>query len=288
MKYIILIFLIVAVAKADYIGITLENDFPFNTDRYYTHGWSLNYNTQKDIFNLSNEQFSVLLNKFSLRQEIYTPDNRNSLVFIDNDYPYNGLIYLKQTSFIRYSENISFDLSAKLGFVGELAQAKKTQKAIHSITASSLNPNGWHNQQANDLLFNIDFNLNYYLFNNKYFDIISSVGSQLGSEINSVNSDIKINIYPIVLFNSSNNIFFSFNTKAIYQFYNGKLQGINILSNSTGLKESQIVNLFNHTTLSFGISIYEIILTVKYNYLSKQIYSQNKHQYITMNILFEI
>ena len=127
------------------IYLSLENDFPFGMDKYYTHAHKIGFR--------STEMFNDRFVNFELSQNIITPADRNSEQKLENDIPYSGSIIFKaQTPVENFFPFLV--LETQIGLLGKSAYGKETQEFIHSFTPNAKNPESWHNQLNDDLIIN--------------------------------------------------------------------------------------------------------------------------------------
>lgn len=160
MRYVLLIMVLLALPARSFdilsaytlsndynntISFSIENDFPFGSDKYYTHSHSISYS--------STEMFNDRFVNFELLQNIITPADRNSKLKLENDIPYSGSIIFKaQTPVEKLFPFLV--LETQIGIMGKSAYGKETQEFIHSFTPNSKNPEGWHNQLNDDIIIN--------------------------------------------------------------------------------------------------------------------------------------
>lgn len=153
------------------LTLYFENDFFFGSDELYTNGLKLSW-TSADLEtyrgksgfgawarSLMDEQFSANNPKdshfvsLSLGQNIYTPEDTESLEVVADDRPYAGLLYLglgyskRSLSQVNHWEMV-------LGLVGPNAHAQQTQAFSHHFFDND-EPRGWSNQIDNEPVLNI-------------------------------------------------------------------------------------------------------------------------------------
>lgn len=142
------------------LSFTIENDSFFGTDRYYTHGFRLQYMhkpnevpewTSTFLHNLPTLGMEVKRQRvgFALGQELYTPAKISPRALLENDRPYgawlHGSLILRRAGM--FSENIAVmdELELDLGVVGPEALGEETQTWWHKVTEYA-EPRGWGNQ----------------------------------------------------------------------------------------------------------------------------------------------
>ncbi|HEX7861029.1 MAG TPA: lipid A deacylase LpxR family protein [Verrucomicrobiae bacterium] len=142
------------------VSFTVENDSFFGTDRYYTHGFRLQYmHRPNDLPGWA----TTFLNEFptlgmdvnrrrvgvALGQEFYTPAHiRRSALQVD-DRPYgawlHGSLILRRAGMVSGDVPVMDEFELDLGVVGPEALGEKTQKWWHKLTDMP-EPRGWDHQ----------------------------------------------------------------------------------------------------------------------------------------------
>lgn len=170
--------------------LLFDNDIFNNTDRYYTNGVHLIYNSPalaffriNRIFPAINKQ-SVEFNSIELNHAIYTPFTTKKPPTLINDRPYASILYL---TFLRRTEKLSGKMSIEssldVGVIGEIALGSILQQGVHSSLITNDFPLGWETQIKNDLLLNYNMRLRKRIFSfasiNSSFITQLEVGSRL-------------------------------------------------------------------------------------------------------------
>ncbi|NBR36158.1 MAG: DUF2219 family protein [Chitinophagales bacterium] len=145
MRHIIFIFLfygVVAVwAQVDtFLDIGVQNDFlnyrGHGTDRYYTGG-----NQVAIIFRTPPKRISY--HRFSITQQLFTPDDLQDTSFRRQDYPYAGLLFFSYQAQGRLrSLRTLWAATSSWGYSGRRAGARKTQQLLHRAIGDEI-PLGW-------------------------------------------------------------------------------------------------------------------------------------------------
>lgn len=193
----------------DVLTIMFENDLLYNPapgkhqDRHYTSGTKLIYfsgdtapwwakGLQLDDIS---ERFPTLdmagaSKSFGLTfgQSIYTPENDRATNLINTDRPYAGWLYggvaIQRRNKINDRASVIENFELDLGIIGPEAQGEATQNAIHNWRQLETF-SGWDNQLKTEpaLLFKYGraWRINFSESSSRYFDIIPSLGTQLGN-----------------------------------------------------------------------------------------------------------
>ncbi len=141
------------------LSLTVENDSFFGTDRYYTHGFRLQYMHRPNevpgwassfLTNFPTVALDVSKMRigFAVAQELYTPASILPSQLIENDRPYgawiHGSLLLRRAGTMGGIPSMD-ELELDLGVVGPEALGEKTQKWWHRLTGYA-EPRGWDNQ----------------------------------------------------------------------------------------------------------------------------------------------
>lgn len=154
--------LLIARAEEDKstLSFTIENDSFFGTDRYYTHGFRLQYmHKPNDV----PDWISTFLNNtptlgmdvtrrrvgFALGQELYTPANISRRTLQENDRPYgawlHGSLILRRAGMLSDTFPVMDEFELDVGVVGPESLGEDTQKWWHKATDYA-EPRGWAHQ----------------------------------------------------------------------------------------------------------------------------------------------
>ena len=146
------------------VSFTIENDSFFGTDRYYTHGFRLQYMHEPN--SVPGWVASLLTNTltagmdvnrmrigFTLGQELYTPSNITRPGLNENDRPYGAWLYtglvLRRAGTVAGTIPSVDEFELDLGVVGPNAFGEETQTWWHKLTGYA-EPRGWDNQLGNE------------------------------------------------------------------------------------------------------------------------------------------
>jgi len=152
-----------------YFRIFYENDFFSGTDRDYTQGIYI----EKIKPCLKKFPFAKLLWKpgnadikygLAIEHDAYTPNLIYPPEIQYGDRPYAGALFLKTfLTAINDSRRERISTVLSTGIIGPGAGGEQMQKAIHHWI-NYTQPQGWHNQISNDVVFNYQVNYEKKLF----------------------------------------------------------------------------------------------------------------------------
>jgi len=149
----------------EYWSIQLENDFFASSgDRYYTHGTMVSLLLMEEppgwlkrvaqLFPAYQTDGAINGVNYTIGQKIFTPNDTNSAVFMENDRPYAGYLYSSAALLSRVDQNNLFETGNLLEFtvsvVGPVAFGKEVQTTFHDIIGIG-SPQGWNNQLKNEI-----------------------------------------------------------------------------------------------------------------------------------------
>ncbi|WP_232771184.1 lipid A deacylase LpxR family protein [Colwellia sp. 75C3] len=155
--------------NTDSISLSLDNDGLLGSDRGYTNGLFLKYNSNSTVDIKEKSPFILktigsLLplqqqsNKgwgITVGQQIWTPTDLTSPFEGENDRPYTGFLFIEANVF-EFSAESANKYSLMLGAVGPDAFGENSQKSVHSLIGSP-KPMGWGRQIENQTVFNFSY-----------------------------------------------------------------------------------------------------------------------------------
>lgn len=183
------------------ISFTIDNDGIVGTDKNYTNGIFLEYNsasapmldaiTPAPIYQvvkyLPLDKEMAKGWSFRFGHQIWTPEDIENSKPVEGERPYAGLL-LFETSAYQYSPARVDKYSGMLGTVGPNSFAEQGQKFIHEIIGSD-EPMGWDYQIENQIVFNLGYQGHRLITRNG-----TRIGSQNGFEQYDLSSVGRINV----------------------------------------------------------------------------------------------
>ena len=126
-----------------YIGLSVDNDLYFGTDRYYSSGIFLHYGkrytTKKD--SLQTQYYTS--SHWTLGQEINTPSLRLTSALSKIDYPYNGWLFLSYEKEYFKQLDFGYGWGIKGGTTGANASLAKVMQNTYHRLVLNLSPLTW-------------------------------------------------------------------------------------------------------------------------------------------------
>jgi lipid A 3-O-deacylase len=195
-----ILLLLVSGAQADIITLGLENDLIGHTDKYYTHGTRIMWQSGSNLPWVDALDYFDHYDKYdkrtslALSQFIYTPSMKEPSWYLPGDRPYAGWLY---ASFIvTATGKHTMDLfSLDLGIVGPNSYAKETQTQIHKWIGSQL-PMGWDHQLKDEPGLDLVYQKKYKLIRARAksmgFELIPHGGGAAGNVHDYVNAGLLV------------------------------------------------------------------------------------------------
>ncbi len=181
----------------NYIRYYYDNDFFTATDYYYTQGMCLEFvNSGLKHFPLSrllvtpksfHHRFGVAIEHVG-----FTPTSIRHPEIINGDRPFAASLYLKTFAIAVSNETQQRLTSAfSIGVIGPATGGENMQVTIHRVL-NNIEPLGWSNQIANDLVINYEFGYEKELFRNKALKLNWTSGFKLGTFNDKISSGLTI------------------------------------------------------------------------------------------------
>jgi hypothetical protein len=158
-------------SKLSQFNFYFENDFVYETDKYYTNSVKLEWITKRE---------SILYN-FGLTQDMYTPKEHELEYVLYGDHPYTGRLEFNMgVSVIQDATMVSLDIG--LGYTGKYTFAKEAMETLHGLLPSDPLFAGWEYQTPTRILGRISLSeKNRYILVDSTSDIISNIGINISN-----------------------------------------------------------------------------------------------------------
>ena len=194
------------------LGLYWENDGglagkPFHpSDKHYTNGLKIDFGLQNGTIDRWAGALPSVLGTpaaedhgfragagLGLTQLIFTPTDLETSQPIDDDQPYSG--YLGLNVFLQRANHWNLEqFELDLGVVGAYSGAESTQKQVHATFPGQVNPQGWDNQLANELVVNFNYRRRWrtdpLAIGALQFQAIPQIGFDVGNMRISANADL--------------------------------------------------------------------------------------------------
>ena len=115
-----------------YIGLNVDNDLYFKSDRYYTSGIFVEYGKLIKKSADSLYKWNYISKHWTIGQEINTPSLGSTSLISRMDYPYNGWLYLGYKQEFFQNPDFGYGLGFEIGTTGASESlAKFFQNTYH-------------------------------------------------------------------------------------------------------------------------------------------------------------
>lgn len=163
-----------------------ENDFIFQTDKYYTHGNKLEW-----VF--ENKDKKTLYN-FNIKQSMYTPRQHSLSYVAYGDMPYSGVAEF-ELGVHKQTQTMQLSLDFGLGYTGQYSYAKESMELVHSLLPTNPEFNGWSHQKDTTLLSRISTTYKYKAVLKEHFlDTIFHCGVNIGNLRSSLYTGVQLRV----------------------------------------------------------------------------------------------
>lgn len=182
------------------ISLTIDNDIFFFIDRYYSAGHEITYRRllRKEQFLArwfdGGNQSSKWIASFGIGNKIFTPKKVRFVNPINMDRPYAGFVYGSiSLSHLKGQSSIS-SLSLETGLVGEMTGLGQLQAWWHERTGFQ-EPRGWDSQIANEVIFNMQYQLQKGIKIARQLDLVSTSKLSAGTGSNKISQDFTLRVF---------------------------------------------------------------------------------------------
>lgn len=189
------------------VEVLLDNDLFCNTDRYYTNGIHIKYQSPGLAFWRINNLLpvgrrkSIEYNSLELHHGMYTPFTTKKPPTLINDRPYASTLFLRfaRTS-VKPVNGIIQTASLDVGIIGKMAMGSLLQQGVHAGLPSNDEPLGWETEIANDLILNYHYKVTCLMASLGYAHFFHVSEASLGTLHTSVSSGLGIKVSSSKLF----------------------------------------------------------------------------------------
>jgi hypothetical protein len=253
-----------------------SNDFEYETDYYYTNGFSFELvtpwiaNNPVNSMLLPHSANSLVIYSLTLLQDIYTPKVKFYIPDqLDGDRPFAAYILLgtKKLSFQKRTK-IKLYSEFQVGILGPAALGEEVQNGIHSLLPTSSEVLGWENQISNSIMINYSASLEKYFTLTNWFEVSGIASAKLGLPFTTAGVGLKtrIGFFDILpnefefLSDKKWNAFITLSTFGKIVGYNATLQGglfsesiytLSELNRFVGFASIGITGIYKHFKMEY-------------------------------------
>ena len=181
------------------VSLTIDNDILFFIDWYYTAGHELAYrkllSEQSNLVKRFNQKHvnSKVISSINFGNKIFTPKKTKFANTLNMDRPYAGYTYLDYSISRLKGLSSIVNIEFELGLVGKATGLGQVQQWWHKQVGYEA-PRGWESQIANELIFNISYQLQKSIKISPDFDLVSNTGFVAGTGMNKINQDLTVRL----------------------------------------------------------------------------------------------
>lgn len=183
------------------LGLTLDNDVVFFTDRYYTAGHHLFYRRVLGKNREEKDSTSRPILSFLIGNEIYTSKTILFANTVNLDRPYAGYLYTA-IKFNHTWKKPAGIMNLEIGWVGEQNGTGQLHTWWHEQTGYK-EPRGWGTQIANEVIANLSYQFNYPWRLGPRAELISESTMHAGTASNKFNQQLTVRFLDFMPLNKS-------------------------------------------------------------------------------------
>jgi lipid A 3-O-deacylase len=178
------------------VALSVDNDYPFMTDQYYTAGIDAGFRflVRSRIPILHKNDSSKAIFSINAGIKLFTPKDVDTQDIRYMDRPYCGWNYLTAalTTFRRKNSGNVFSL--QVGVVGKETGLGQLQQWLHkSINLYGIE--GWDSQIADEWVINSSFQHLHGFTLSRNAEIVSTSGAFLGTGLNKLSQDLTLRLF---------------------------------------------------------------------------------------------
>lgn len=173
----------------NYISLNYDNDFFSTTDRYYTQGIRLDF--IHPVVRYSPFSYTLIrLNKnarnyygFHAQQDVFTPVTIRYMggAIYYGERPFTAVFFISHSlTSINKEKKLLLRTQLDLGILGPYAKGEEEQKGIHKAI-NNIEPLGWENQLATDVVVNYKTKIEKGFVNLKNFELMGNSTLRVGT-----------------------------------------------------------------------------------------------------------
>ena len=279
-----------------YIGLNVDNDLYFKSDRYYTSGIFVEYGklTKKSADSLY--KWNYISKHWTIGQEINTPSLGSTSLVSKMDYPYNGWLYLGYRQEFFQNADFGYGLGFQIGTTGASESLAEFFQNTYHVNVLNLEPLTWAVSIPQAFHVNINGSFFWGRFLTTRLKWVNHNSVQLGSFRNTLKTRIGIqsgSIQGLPFFGNrlealQNGISFFLGTELEYSLHDYSLTGSWLKDNNPfSLIPNKFRNIYQvgfiYQSLPWKANI---MLNRSSNYIKNQNYSS--HFYLKISLHFFI
>ena len=175
-----------------YIGLNVDNDLYFKSDRYYTSGIFVEYGKLNKKLSDSLYKWNYISKHWTIGQEINTPSLGSTSLISRMDYPYNGWLYFGYRQEFFQNPDFGYGLGFQIGTTGARESLAKFFQNTYHVNILNLEPLTWAVSIPQAFHININGSFFWGRFLTTKLKWVNHNSAQLGSFRNTFKTRIGI------------------------------------------------------------------------------------------------
>ena len=276
-----------------WLKINWANDVFFQTDRYFTNGFKLEYFASSPGLNLINlihlpsQFYATDYYSWGIEQHIFTPENFSLSSGQINDRPFASYLVVssKKIQADRMNQLITTS-ELQVGLMGDKSGGEFIQNGIHTILPTSSFVPGWENQVQSEPVLNYGIELEKGLLTLPSLSVSGFAGGKLGSPYTYLNAGFRLRAGSVqdyfgnLNFSASNNwqAYFFAGMGGKFVLYNATIQG-GIFTDNIHLTPPAISPYIYNFDMGINTSYKNLNVEIGARYLSPEFKSGSDHMW---------
>jgi hypothetical protein len=247
------------------VSLSVDNDYPFMTDQYYTAGIDVGFrylaNSRIPILNNNDSSKTIISMRGGIK--LFTPKDVDTQNIRRMDRPYCAWTYLGADLINFRRKNSGNVFSLEVGVVGKETGLGQLQRWLHQ-TINLYGIEGWDSQIANEWVVNSSAQHMHGFTLSRNAEIVSTSGAFLGTGLNKLSQEFTLRLFRfnplressfskafLSKTKSRNEFFFFASAGADYTISNIFMQG-SLFSSNPSLYTTSINHGCSRTELAFN------------------------------------
>jgi len=280
-----------------------DNDVVFQTDRYYTNGMKISYFSKSqshsfiDIIHLKSKYDENVFYGYSLSQDIFTPENKNSMSLSVRDRPFSSSLLLSSNKIITDgSGKLIKQSELQIGVIGKLGGGEWVQNGIHSLLPTSSIVSGWENQTETNIAINYGLEFERYFAGTSIIQLSGVLGGKLGLPNTYGEAGVNVRLGDVhkyfnhLNFYSQNNVeaFFYSSIKGKVVGYNATIQGGLFTDTALNLSHPNINHFLYEVDAGINFSYRSMKINLGAKYMSPELKTGGSHRWGYVSFMFAL
>ncbi len=262
-----------------WLGVGLDNDVVFQTDKYYTNGLHLEFYTRRqgfpliNLFHLKNNINENSYYGFSISQDIFTPEEKNSIKMQIGDRPFaSSLLISSSKTIVNDQKKMIRKSELQIGVLGKYSGGEFVQNGVHNLLPTSSVVDGWENQIKTTPALNYGLKYEKWLTGNHYVHLSGELDGKIGLPYTYAGTGLNVRVGAVDKYFKQLNFF---STEKVTSFFYSGIKGRFVAYNATLQRE--ILSGSNANYPKINNFLYELDAGINVSYRSMKLNLGFKH-----------